>query len=1409
MKTKTKLLNIALTMILVFASINIVSADTNPRPLTNFCSDSSRYSISNPPRISRDQCPDGIGFPSFNVYQNYPMVSELVDVNGTTETRYLYGNENDFARVRKVALESDGQYYIQNHNDGNLGFTNNLRLQEGERGEILLYVHNAGAPDRNTGVRNSVVAKNTKIKVNGFRLNTNGDYVSNPGTTHTFTAQITSSNSVPQLITDQFTITTEPNKMVRLRPISVLEFSCRNKDCDGAPVITDRDPQELVGSNGLNLTSSFEGSGVSTGDFYGSNHYRKKMLFEVEVFENPVCESLTYKLADNPSYEGEPVEVAIKAIPSSFQSSVNATISGRGRVNLNGAKDRLEITDWQSDDLVTMFVSTEPSVPACTKTLVMPSFTCENLEFAQVNTPTVEGEKVFFRLIDVTEGFRRDISYAESDGDINRGGLLNRRISMENWQNGDEFVAKVPGYPQCEYRATLEVEEEPVCNYLGMRPNFDEEEIEFVGQELEFTVGTLPLQFIADVEYTLDGSSENIRETGFPLILNDVIKVQGWSEGSTLNAVVPGYEDICEVNYIFPRVDTEQPVCRALDFDVENITRDGDTAVIPVDISVEEGYGDYEVITNSNDPSVGTSFDPVNSTVTVTGISDQQTTVSAFVQNERNQNEPNCADTYTFPGKNICEMVELNVINETDDKITFEATVEPSSFNLYAAISSGSEIINLEEEEGKITFDVINFNSNTSLKVGALGTSVDDCYKTYKFPETTEDILCRDLDVTPDSYDHTESTVQRFKAGTTPANLDVPYIWEVYQEDEDGDRELISREEDNETYTVRDLDGRQIIRVYIEDEFVEKGYECEAEIEGEVPYNLCPDLEIRRTSRQPGLYCPSNGQPIILEATGYGDFEDDLVWRAEGDCNPLTGPIFTDGEQEARCELVTDISNPVIVRGCDPSSVISVESVTQPDECRAIVSAKDLPGDETGEIFKEVAASSFVSRDINEVTYRINYKPNLFFSNIFDKVTIFDNIGGTILGSNPEFIDLRIPPGTLSPIPESMTVTYPKGRNIVQSGNLFSPEGLELNNLNQLAQNGESVTIQYRARLNSALKLTDACERLVNSCGETFINTAFTNFGQESSASLTALCPFILARGFGDVFLERDFASGIDIAKCTSRPSAEGPVFTPAPPELNEIVRTGANIAGPNHRICQEGGVEGYGDEVLNSISSSVCEVSLGLSEKWQKESITNGIEVNILRIARNLIPFASETISSLTEANLANLNPNPGSQVIIRDNADLTIGNPGETLIVDGQAKTIIVRNGNLRINSNIDYGAAIDPTKPPVIAFLVINGNIEIDPEVTSLVGIYAAVEKDEGTGFIQRATGKSDKLITIHGSVFGDLEPLFNQTTAVGDLVRDRGAVTVIYDGRIILNTPPGLEDIVEFNQYQTANGNNIFN
>ena len=1055
-----------------------------------------------------------------------------------------------------------------------------------------------------------------------------------------------------------------------------------------------------------------------------------------------------------------------------------------------------------------MFVQTS-SVPACSKTVVLYAEppTCEELSFTRSGNITNEGDRVRYKLQNVTDGFRNDIEFNSTGGRVDTSRFaIDETVSFSGWEDGDTFTAEVPGYDACVYEDTPSI---PLCNEVLLNPRFEDEDLEFVGQRVEFIVSTDPLNFLTDLEHTLDGSEDNVRKKDplVPNIFNDVMIVEGWRPGSVFQSVVTGHEDTCIATYTFPDITTETPICRSLDFDIDNIIRDGDTATIPTDIVVEEGYGDYEVSTDAG--SAGSSFNETDSTVVVTGIEDG-TTVTAQITEE--DGTVNCIDTYTFRDTEECELVTLTKVDETDDRISFEATVEPDTFNLIATIDDG-DIVNVEEEEGKITFDVINFDEDTELTVEAENSDVTACSKTYKrFPP--QESLCLDLDVTPDSYDHTEDSSVLFRASTTPPNLPdgANFIWEIITRDANGD--IISEEtidDEDETFRVSDLDGRQTIRVYVEDEYVEEGYECEAKMEGEVPYNLCPDLQIRRPGKpsfESAAYCPERGQPIILQPVGYGEFEDDVIWRAEGECNPLTGPIFTDGVQEARCELVTNIKNPVIIRGCNAASFITVKSVTQPEQCEAVIPPGPGEGDKPGEIFKEVVHSSFVSRDVNKVTYRVTYKPNFsFFSNVFDTVTLFDNIANVLPGQNPEFASLGILPGTLSPIPESMVVTDPTRGQLQISGNILSPDGVTISNLDAL-NIGEFVSIQYDAQLNSALRLTDACERLVNSCGENFINTAIDNFGQESSASLTALCPFILARGFGDVFLEQDFSTGIDIARCTSRPGAEGPVFTPAPPEENQIVSTGSELVGPSHRVCKEGGVEGYGDEVLGSISSSVCEVGLTLADRWQTETINNGIEVNILRIARNLIPFASSTISSLSEASLANLNPNPGSQVIIRDNADLTIGTVGETLTVDGQAKTIIVRNGNLKINSNIEYGAATDPTKPPVIAFLVINGNIEIDPGVTDLVGIYAAVAKDEGTGFIQRSA-KSKNLITIRGSVFGDLEPLFNQTTAVGDLVRDRGAVTVIYDGRIVLNTPPGLEDIVEFNQYQTANGSDIFN
>ena len=102
----------------------------------------------------------------------------------------------------------------------------------------------------------------------------------------------------------------------------------------------------------------------------------------------------------------------------------------------------------------------------------------------------------------------------------------------------------------------------------------------------------------------------------------------------------------------------------------------------------------------------------------------------------------------------------------------------------------------------------------------------------------------------------------------------------------------------------------------------------------------------------------------------------------------------------------------------------------------------------------------------------------------------------------------------------------------------------------------------------------------------------------------------------------------------------------------------------------------------------------------------------------------------------------------------------------------------------------------------------------KVTEINGVYAVIPKGGEGGKIQWSTeenedGTSDKPILIRGSVYGDIDPLFAGVTAAGDLSKDRGGVTVIYDGRITRRVPPGLQDVIKFNQFQTAIGSPLFN
>jgi hypothetical protein len=155
--------------------------------------------------------------------------------------------------------------------------------------------------------------------------------------------------------------------------------------------------------------------------------------------------------------------------------------------------------------------------------------------------------------------------------------------------------------------------------------------------------------------------------------------------------------------------------------------------------------------------------------------------------------------------------------------------------------------------------------------------------------------------------------------------------------------------------------------------------------------------------------------------------------------------------------------------------------------------------------------------------------------------------------------------------------------------------------------------------------------------------------------------------------------------------------------------------------------------------------------------------------------------------------NPLDG-RVYYRD-GDLTISNPmvfNNGLGGVSGAGTIIVR-GNLYINENITYDPSNVANLHNLASLGVIvlddgsgtKGRIIIDSTVTELVGNFYA------ENYIETQTG--DQQIYIYGLMI-TREFAFNRQYADIDTLRP--AETVIYDGRVMANTPPGFFNIMEY-------------
>lgn len=386
----------------------------------------------------------------------------------------------------------------------------------------------------------------------------------------------------------------------------------------------------------------------------------------------------------------------------------------------------------------------------------------------------------------------------------------------------------------------------------------------------------------------------------------------------------------------------------------------------------------------------------------------------------------------------------------------------------------------------------------------------------------------------------------------------------------------------------------------------------------------------------------------------------------------------------------------------------------------------------------------------------------------------------------------------------------PQDSSTCFSGSLFKNEGLKIKNI----LIGETIVVTYKGKLIKSNINENYCKSLQAFCGEKFINTATATIGGSASAMLYTPCPFLLTQGIGDVIFEKDLGVGSDIFSCGGIPNIEGPVITSPPPEELEFPKTGQSAIFniPSHTLCQQSNTEAEGlpsayKNPLKSVSSAICEVSLTLADMLTPPAIRADILENIIRITRfndNLGIGQNVAISDLNNPPLVSRSPNPNFLIYKLKNGNLTINK--FSLPVSGGSKTYVIENGDLIINGDIVYedsGFNLANAKEiPSIAFVVINGNIRIAPNVKKLSGVFVALKKDKnGTGkFLGQA--QSANPLKILGSVYGDIEPLFSSRSYIGSPKLGQGTITINFDGRIFYNMPPGLQEVLEISPEQVA-------
>ncbi|MBU1037286.1 hypothetical protein KKF32_04685 [Patescibacteria group bacterium] len=225
-----------------------------------------------------------------------------------------------------------------------------------------------------------------------------------------------------------------------------------------------------------------------------------------------------------------------------------------------------------------------------------------------------------------------------------------------------------------------------------------------------------------------------------------------------------------------------------------------------------------------------------------------------------------------------------------------------------------------------------------------------------------------------------------------------------------------------------------------------------------------------------------------------------------------------------------------------------------------------------------------------------------------------------------------------------------------------------------------------------------------------------------------------------------------------------------------------------------------YGDAIQNFSSEYGCQEQIDESLPYP------AFDTNF---DKSLAIYQKEEITAGPTDDLSELLASTGQpgQLILDNKVYEVTGGTGDYYIespltfynaryLDSSGAGTIVINGDLHINSNLYYEENTVTAQIENLASLawIIKGDLFIDPTVTNVVGNFIVLERTgfpgSGGKFYTGDDSASHRQLVVYGLVIAKefyLERHFKMNREPSE--------KFIYDGRVIVNTPPGLEDLAQ--------------